>query len=154
MPDWKNIIIHHSAGSDGIALETSQIRRQHKEKGWLDIGYHFLIELAGNPFIPDSRDYEIICGRMLDTAGAHCKGRNRDSIGICMVGNYEINFLHQMQWELLIKLCKSLCWQFDIPVANIYPHHHFFNTLCPGKYLAVDKVQQSVTRLMVADVKS
>jgi len=45
-------------------------------KGWSDIGYHFVIRLDGT----------IEYGRPIDKIGAHCKNRNRNSIGICYIG--------------------------------------------------------------------
>lgn len=46
------------------------------ERGWSDVGYHYVI----------TRDGRIQVGRPLDRAGAHAKGYNQSSIGICYVG--------------------------------------------------------------------
>ena len=69
------IVIHHSASS----LETTakQIRQWHCDKGWSDIGYHFVIE----------KDGIIVGGRPIDVMGAHAKSANVDSLGICIVGD-------------------------------------------------------------------
>jgi hypothetical protein len=136
---WEEIIIHHSASEDGSALDTALLRKYHKDRGWIDIGYHFIIELVGN-------DYEIIAGRMIDLVGAHCIGHNDIGIGICVVGNYEITKPHPKQVRLLIKLCKALCYQFNIPPSRIYSHNNFSNTLCPGKNLDVSYVVRQVTK--------
>lgn len=75
------IIIHCSATPEGKDYTVAQIREWHtlpkpKGNGWLDIGYHFVIY----------RDGSIHAGRPVEQPGAHCKGHNADSIGICYIG--------------------------------------------------------------------
>ena len=69
----KEIIIHCSATREGQQIPVDTIRDWHLAKGWNDIGYHFYIDLDGT----------INKGRDIDKIGAHCKGHNRNSIGIC-----------------------------------------------------------------------
>lgn len=52
------------------------IRRWHKQRGFRDVGYHYIIRLNG----------KIEHGRPLDEWGAHAKGYNSNSIGICYIG--------------------------------------------------------------------
>jgi len=74
------ILIHCSATPEGRAVSMEEIRRWHiEERGFRDIGYHFVIEIDGR----------VRTGRPLDQVGAHCVGRNRDSIGICYVGGMD-----------------------------------------------------------------
>lgn len=70
------IIIHCSATPEGRDYTVEDIRRWHKERGWSDIGYHYVIYRNGH--IEPGRDVDII--------GAHCVGHNTHSIGICYVG--------------------------------------------------------------------
>lgn len=71
------IIIHCSDTPEGRYVNAAEIRRWHiQERGWSDIGYHFVILLDGT----------IERGRPIDRIGAHCKGQNLHSIGICYVG--------------------------------------------------------------------
>lgn len=62
--------------SDSLTGDVPTIRGWHKQRGWNDIGYHFVIR----------RDGEIEVGRTLDVVGAHCEGHNATSIGTCLVG--------------------------------------------------------------------
>jgi hypothetical protein len=82
MSRWKRIVVHHSAGSDGENADFFAIRNYHvHQRGYLDIGYHFIVEyIKGSPVV--------ICGRALNVQGAHARGANGDSIGICFVGDY------------------------------------------------------------------
>lgn len=70
------IVIHCSATPEGRPVSVSTIRQWHLDRGWRDIGYHFIIGLKG----------EIWPGRPTTQRGAHVKGHNTGSIGICYVG--------------------------------------------------------------------
>lgn len=70
------IIIHCADTPEGMDIGVSEIRDWHLERGWSDVGYHFVIRLDG----------KIERGRNLDTPGAHARGYNMNSIGICYVG--------------------------------------------------------------------
>jgi len=75
--NYKNIIIHHSGNSNTI----SKIIDLHiKKNNWDSIGYHFLINNCG----------EIYYSRSLEFVGAHCFSFNKDSIGICILGNMDL----------------------------------------------------------------
>lgn len=70
------IVIHCSATPEGRAVSVSTIRNWHLKRGWRDIGYHYVIGLNG----------EIWPGRPVSQKGAHVRGHNTGSIGICYVG--------------------------------------------------------------------
>ena len=74
-----DIIVHCSATPEGKAYTVEDIRKWHKQQGWSDIGYHFVVELDGS----------VRPGRNVDISGAHCEGHNAKSIGICYVGGLE-----------------------------------------------------------------
>lgn len=70
------IIVHCSATPEGRVVTAATIRRWHLDRGWRDIGYHYVIRLDGT----------IEAGRPLDEIGAHVQGRNTGTIGVCYVG--------------------------------------------------------------------
>ena len=72
----KEIIIHCSATPEGKPYTVNDIRKWHKEQGWSDIGYHYVIYLDGT----------IADGRSVDKIGSHCSGFNTYSIGVCYIG--------------------------------------------------------------------
>lgn len=121
------IIIHHSATTQGDA-ET--FRKNHKAKGWRDIGYHYVI---GNGTY--SGDGEVEIGRTEAEDGAHCSadGMNRKSIGICLVGNFDKQKPTPAQMEALERLCKDIMAQYKIPVSKVLGHGEVDATNCPGK---------------------
>ena len=69
----KEIIIHCSATREGRDYTVADIDRWHRERGFFCIGYHFVIY----------RDGSIHVGRSVEEVGAHCKGHNTVSIGVC-----------------------------------------------------------------------
>lgn len=73
----RKIIVHCSDTPDNRDVDAAEIRRWHmQDNGWNDIGYHFVIK----------RDGTLEAGRPFLRAGAHTRGNNADSVGICMVG--------------------------------------------------------------------
>lgn len=91
----KYIVIHCSAGPDGVAKTREQLVKEHQARGFRTIGYHYIIEPSG----------AIIIGRGEDEDGAHVQGYNSNSIGICMLGTLKFT---QSQWDSLATLVKAL----------------------------------------------
>lgn len=116
-----NQIVIHCSDSDIQSHDNIEtIRDWHKQRGFDDIGYHFVILKSG----------QIEIGRPLHVQGAHCKGHNQDSIGICLTGKK--NFSSQ-QLIALGLLCKDLMIQLGIDVRNVYPHNHYDSgKTCPN----------------------
>ena len=74
------LVIHCSATPEGRSLDFEACRQDHiRHRGFRDIGYHFYI----------TRDGTVHKGRPLEQMGAHCKGHNRHSIGICYEGGLD-----------------------------------------------------------------
>ena len=74
------IILHCSATRAGQCYTLEQCRRDHIRRGLQDIGYHYYV----------TRDGIVHEGRPLAMAGAHCKGHNKYSIGICYEGGLDV----------------------------------------------------------------
>lgn len=117
------IVIHCAATKPNSKWKGAEdIRRDHRMRGWLDIGYHFVIR----------RDGEVELGRAVDAVGAHVKGHNRESLGICLMGGLNTkgapadNFTTE-QYAALDKLLKELREKY--PDAQIVGH----NDLNPRK---------------------
>lgn len=71
------LVIHCSATpASHTHVDAKEIDRWHRAKGWLKIGYHFVI----------TRDAVLEKGRALIDVGAHAQGFNHCSVGICLVG--------------------------------------------------------------------
>ena len=77
--DIDEIINHCTATREGVYVDVPMVRQWHLDRGWSDIGYHFLIGLNG----------EVWFGRDLNRTGAHVKGHNTGTIGISYVGGLD-----------------------------------------------------------------
>lgn len=78
MRQINRLIFHCSATRTDQSFTVHQVRSWHLKRGWSDIGYHYYIDLKGVFHV----------GRPVARAGAHAKGQNADSIGICFEGGY------------------------------------------------------------------
>ena len=76
--------------------------------------------------------------------GAHTKGQNDSSIGICFIGNFDHDEVHPKQWNLGIKLVRLLMVQYHIPAKEIYGHKNFAQKSCPGEKFNVDAFRINV----------
>lgn len=124
-PLWRGVTVHHSAGPDDQTANS--IRRYHVDiRGWSDIGYHFLIHMDGR--------VESTGRWHRQEAGAHCKGHNQ-TIGICLIGNFERHRPQNAQQEALVRLCRDLCVRYAWEAGTVVLHRDRANatTKCPGQ---------------------
>lgn len=128
----KYLIIHHTGGTKSNPLtDTSHhtfeiIDNYHKSLGWEGFGYHYLIE----------KDGKLRKGRPDNYHGAHCRGYNTQSLGICLSGNFDVLLPTEAQTETLRGLLSVLILKYDIQKSNILPHRHFTNKSCYGRKLS------------------
>lgn len=121
------IFIHCSATRPSLDVGVSEIRKWHKDKGWIDIGYHYVIKRNGT----------VETGRPEDTVGAHVQRWNSRSIGICLVGGVsqedpnkpEANFT-SAQMESLRDLLYNLTRKYQ--GVKIKAHHDVAPKACPS----------------------
>ena len=130
------IIIHHSESPGGNA---DMIRRWHTvdDHNWLDIGYHYVIcNGKAHGGWKAGGDGEVQEGRPIDVQGAHARSANADSIGICLIGDFEKTFPSNKQMMGLAGLILDLCIDYHIkPLGGVLGHRDVGNTICPGKNL-------------------
>lgn len=126
MRQIKEIIIHCSATPEGKDYTINDIKEWHLQRGFDDIGYHYVIY----------RDGSVHAGRSIDVAGAHCIGHNRNSIGICYIGGMNKyrtgakDTRTEAQLTALVKLVKELKTKY--PGASVHGHNEFANKDCPS----------------------
>jgi len=118
------IIIHHSATKDGTTKDFNAIKRYHVENlGWRDIGYNWVIERVNGVAT-------VIQGRSENISGAHTKGMNDKSIGICVVGNYDKDNVSTDMYNELVDLIADIRSRYgDLPLKQ---HSDYANKTCPG----------------------
>ncbi len=124
MREITRIIMHCSATEAGRDFDAEDIRTWHKARGWSDIGYHYVIKLDGT----------IEAGRPVDRVGAHTKGHNEDSVGVCYIGGLKdgkpFDTMSEIQEIAFIELVFSLRNVFGW--MPIHGHNEFAAKACPS----------------------
>ncbi len=104
----------------------------HLERGFNDIGYHYVITPRG----------DVLPGRSEELPGAHARGVNNESLGVCCIGNFDVEDIPTVQFEALAVLVVDLALRYDITPTHIIGHSDVSafaveatSTVCPGKFL-------------------
>ena len=120
------LIIHCAATKPTQDIGVKEIDTWHRNKGWSEVGYHYVIRRNG----------KIEKGRPNGEIGAHATGFNQSSLGICLVGGIndtgkpESNYTPE-QWRSLKELVRTLKVAYNIPTDNIIGHNQVSNKACP-----------------------
>lgn len=121
-------IIVHSSGSSQEGVDRIEIHRWHLARGFAGFGYHWLV-------MPDG---ECVPGRVEYRIGAHARGRNEDTIGICVVGGMTSKGMvpfTDAQDAMVCELIASRCLAFDIKPERVLGHNELpgVNKTCPDR---------------------
>ena len=124
------ITIHHG----GVEFLPKQNAAEHvrnlqkwsrSEKKWVDIPYHFMIDLEGNIF--EARPLNI-------PGDTNTEYDPTNHALVEVMGNYEIQDLNEIQLKSMVDLIKFLSHKFDVPIDKIKTHKDYSSsTVCPGK---------------------
>ena len=136
----RRVIVHHSVSGDVSArtIHGWHLERTTNGVRWIGIGYHFVVRRNGN----------VETGRPIDTVGAHAGPGNTDSIGVCVVGNFEHDRPTEEQYKALAQLDREV-------IAPRYGrliyegHNKHMATTCPGRHFSFSRLEQersTVTR--------
>ena len=126
MRPLKRIILHCTATPEGKHFDVATIRRWHvKDRGWKDIGYHYVIYIDGS----------VHEGRPVEQVGAHTSGHNSDSIGVVYVGGVDKNgkakdTLNEAQEVAMVNLIKAQ--REEHGEMSLHGHNEFAAKACPS----------------------
>lgn len=128
----QRITVHHdgmtpfySVAMGDAAGRLESIRRSHVNKGWADIGYHYIIDPAGR----------VWQGRPISLQGAHVKDENPGNIGIMVMGNFDSQSPTSAALTTLDQFIAFQMRQYNLPVRRVYTHQELKPTACPGRSL-------------------
>ena len=158
----RHVIVHHAAGSNSATDYTSVIRNIYllhtESNGWNDVGYNFLIAQDGTIF--EGRDGQNVTTTD-NVTGAHFCGKNQNTMGICLFGNYEIAGIKPTE-ATLQSLGKLIAWKLKKENLNplgenthsggalktISGHRDGCSTDCPGTntYALLSQIRAEVSR--------
>lgn len=126
------ITVHHDGMEpfygDSRASSTERlevIRRSHRNKGWGDIGYHYVIDRGGRVWEARHRYFQ----------GAHVKDHNEGNIGVMAMGNFDEQTPTDAQLEGLRRHVATLMQMYNVPMRNVRTHQEWAVTACPGRTL-------------------
>ena len=119
-PDWWK--------SRSTGQKVAEVRRWHVEdRGWSDIGYHYLIDRNGS----------VAKGRPIEKIGAHVKGHNEGTIGISLFGGHEAaandlfsdHFTPEQETALRDLISRLVADHGEMAISG---HNDYANKGCPG----------------------
>jgi hypothetical protein len=142
---WKAIVIHHSGSPYGTP---ARIEAEHRAMNLDGLGYHFIVGNGsglGNGAVH-------VGYRWLDQLpGAHVAGSkgdwfNRNSIGICLVGDGRRREFQGEQMARTVELVSSLCDRLGIPPEQVYLHSDLASTDDPGRFFPEAAFREQLAR--------
>ncbi len=143
---WQHIVIHHSGMPQGSG---KNIDRYHREERHMENGlaYHFVIG-NGNGM----GDGEIYVGgrwkKQIEGGHLAIHALNLNSIGICLIGNFEKTRPSARQLNSLEALVRYLQQRTNLPVSAVTTHKliHPKHTLCPGRRFPTDAFENRLKK--------
>ena len=119
IPKIKLLVVHCSDTDNNENLNATDIHKMHLNFGWDGIGYHKVILRSGI----------IENGRPEYWMGAHVKGKNKISLGVCLIGRDKFTSKQFISLQKILKL-----WKISYPQAKIVGHCDTGNTnkTCPN----------------------
>lgn len=143
----EHLIVHHSATSNAARDFTNVVRNIYlyhtQTNGWSDIGYNYLIAPDGTLFA--GRDPGQ--GEQDKVRGAHFCGKNSETMGICLLGDFTAaeptlaamqRLEHLLSWKALKEALNPLAnsWHPANPqLPVIAGHRDGCATACPGEHV-------------------
>jgi N-acetylmuramoyl-L-alanine amidase len=141
----EKLIIHHSLTKDQTVADWPAIRRYYiNEMNMVEVGYNWGVEGVNGAVV-------IQKGRPETISGAYTKqnGMNKRSLGICVVGNYDLAEPSEAVLNRLADLCAVKCREYHLRPEDIEPHHKYapYKT-CPGTRFPMDELRRKVENLL------
>ena len=137
-PSTDGIVIHHTGCGYDCDPDAVEINRWHQERGWVCIGYHYVVR----------KDGTVELGRPHWTIGAHCEGDNYHTIGIHFSGDF-MEDRHPTEAQIIsgAKLIANICSDYCIPIDSdhIKAHRDHMPNDCPGDNL-YDKLPEIISK--------
>ena len=121
----KYIVVHSSATPQDRDHTKADIERWHKARGFKGVGYHYIVLLDGI----------VEKGRAITDQGAHVRGHNHNTIGVCYIGGVDFakrakDTRTEAQKKALRQLLSELLAVY--PEATIVGHRDLAATACPS----------------------
>ena len=141
------VIVHITASNDNATVE--DIRRGHIQRGFSDIGYHWIVDRAG----------VVHKGRDEDLVGSHVAGYNHDTIGISYIargkdsdqnGEYG-KYMTESQRIALEKKIADILIRYKLEPKDVSGHNTYnLGKACPCFVIRKDsEILKNVKSFMI-----
>ena len=144
-PEVKLLVVHHTAqkvsGDSRPAIERIRALYDYhaNNRGWGDVGYHYFIDEQGGIYEGRSGGDKVV--------GGHVYCGNVGTVGIALLGNFELEQPPLAQTQSLQWLLDNLADKYDINLNKsvsfkgkamdpIVRHKDLISTECPGYFLS------------------
>jgi len=142
------LILHHTGRNNDFPLFAKL--RHVVIRGWDDIGYHYLI---GNqrPFTEDGKVYP---GRPETFEGAHARGYNHCSLGICLIGDLDKTLPSERQLRTLHAFLEQKMSEYGVPPEHVLGHRELpdVTKTCPGRLMNMSYLRATLFNEFSMDV--
>lgn len=141
--DWPRkiteVVLHHTWAPTAAQYRGQAtwdgIRRYHMDvRGWSDIGYHLGVG-------PDGSMWRL---RDMGRSGAHVLNRNAHSVGVAMVGNFDVEDPALNGLATAAQVVRAVCDRFALPASAVRFHREFQDKTCPGTRLNLAEFRRLV----------
>lgn len=92
-------------------------------------GYHYLVynqyttpSQVKNTMVQSITDGQVIIARPITSRGAHVRGENYKSLGICYIGDTPT----PAQWNALVHLTARLVKTYKLSINKVLGHHEYY----------------------------
>ena len=140
--EWKFIVLHHSATEVGSVESIDAAHKQRKDSEgnpWRGIGYHFVV---GNGRGMKDGQVAATFRWTEQCEGAHAGDLqyNTQGVGVCLIGNFEMEPPTPAQLDSLQDLVAALQKGCQIDAKSVIRHTDIKATACPGKRFPMEKL--------------
>jgi len=140
-----HIIVHHN-GVPGRTID--DIERTHVLGfKWRDIGYHAVVHEDGS----------LHFGRPVEKPGAHVVGLNKNTLGVCVIGNGNVSDFSTVQYVALLQLLTMWCREYKLDhdavlghreTAALVPAALATKKTCPGTRVDMDGLRRTLKAVL------
>ena len=152
-----NVIVHHTWSPmaqqyRGRTTINAVTNYQVHTRGFSDNSYDVMLH-KDEIWLCRERDGGGLRGH-LRAAGAHCIGYNHNSLGICLIGNFDEEDPMQWGYDTLVWAIAEFCRVQEVAPERVMLHRQFANKSCPGRRISGPVLQDDVRRLLTGETQA
>lgn len=145
----REVVLHHTWSPTAAQYKGQAtwegIRDYHVgQRGWSDIGYHYGVG-------PEGSVWRL---RPVTRSGAHVLSRNRHTVGVVLLGNYDVEDPMANGLPVAAQVVRVLVERFKLKAEHIRFHREFQDKTCPGTKIDLAEFRKMVVNVEVNEVEA